>query len=392
MNNQSTHRTAEPIYYADQAIFEQEKALLFPSQLFCIGHTNELPHTGDFKRVQLFDEDILLVKQSDKSNVALANRCLHRGATLESESTGCKKQFTCPYHTWQYSNAGTLTSTRNLLPQLENKTSLPKYPLIDLGGLQLISTNTINAEHLNDIEKLAHYFNFYGIAQTHVSAVKEYQCQANWKIVTENFLECYHCAPNHPQLSIAEGHAELLESGNINAFLAKQRTYFLKAEALGHPAPAPQFINSDKRHYSVINGVHLNPPRATGSSSGELIGSLLGKQTGIDHGFIYGSLGPFVHFTIYSDYAAIFCFEPISATQTNIKIYWLTNPDFNSAHAETLTWLWHNTILQDNHLCELVQQQVKSTYAQRGYYTDMEADSASFSLWYQQHFINQLNT
>jgi len=388
MNSKFPKKTLEPKYYFDQDIFELEMEKLFTNQLFAVAHSSELREAGQFKRITLLNEDVLLVRQTNNSIAAFANRCVHRGSTIETTDDGCKKRFTCPYHAWQFDLSGRLVSTRNLLPSLEKEIALPNFPLTDVGGLQLLSLDKVENEELSQLFQLKEYFDFYGLANTSVATKNQYRCKANWKLVTENFLECYHCAPNHPQLTIAEGHVELLEEGDISQFLANQKAYFSRAKALGHPVPAPQFITEESQIYAVSNGVHLSPPRETGSLSGKLVSSLLGKQTAVDHGFIYGSIGPFVHFSIYSDYCVVFSFTPISAEETNIEVFWLTNADFDFCNLTALTWLWHHTIQQDNQLCELVQQQVKSRYASSGYYTEMEADSAYFSAWYKRHFVN----
>lgn len=385
-------KTLKPRYYTDENTFKLEQQHLFPNQLFYVAHNSEFSQPGQFKKVTVQTDQILLSQQLDNSIVALANRCLHRGATLTRQEHGISKKLTCPYHAWTYELDGTLISTRQQLPELEHKHCLHHYDIQDLGGLQLLSLKPNNENSAAAIKNLAPYFDFYGVKETNVVATKQMHCQANWKIVTENFLECYHCSPCHPQLSSAEGHVALLENNQIDQFISLQNQFFHRADALKHLVPPPKFIEPTSPIYSVINGVHLAPPRATGTQSGELVGTLLGNQTGVSHGFIYGSLGPFVHFTIYADYVVLFSFEPISVDDTRVTVTWLTQSTLPADKIQELRWLWQHTIEQDCHLCEMVQEQANSSAAVEGYYTDMEADSAFFSLWYEHHFLKRYAT
>ena len=94
---------------------------------------------------------------------------------------------------------------------------------------------------------------------------------------------------------------------------------------------------------------------ASGAKDGMLQGTLLGRQTEIDHGFLFGSLGPFIHFSIYSDYAVFFNFIPQSAISTQVEISWIANSGLSTEQVEATAWLWHHTIQQDCRLCEFVQ-------------------------------------
>jgi len=383
----SLQRTLEPLYYHDDNIFSSERAQILSHQWFFVGHRSEFLKPGDFKRVKLLKTDALLVLQENGKIEAFSNRCIHRGATIVSEQSGSADSFTCPYHGWCFDQSGTLKSTRGQAKRIEGTAALPCFDVMEVAGLVLLRLKKKQNTNERTITALAPYWEFYGMASAEMLHKKTIICKANWKIVVENFLECFHCASNHPQLSEAEKHVELLESNKIHQFITLQQAYFRRAESLGHPIPSPQFIDSGVSEYAVINAVPLCDDVETGTQDGKLKAPLMGKQKTSDRGFLYGSLGPLIHFSLYSDYCVFFNFIPTSPTTSEIEVTWWVKDGARRerpVNKEAICWLWEHTIEQDAALCELVQEQVESFEARPGVYTQMEEDSASFCRWYRQ--------
>lgn len=383
----SLQSTLAPIYYFDERVFSSERAQIFANQWLFVGHRREFRSPGDFKRVTLLKTDVLIVLQRTGKIEAVSNRCIHRGATIVNQSGGRAEHFTCPYHGWCFKQDGTLKSTRGQAKNLEGISALPQFEVIEVAGLILFRLKKKQSATYKAIEALIPYWQFYGMPSAEKLYHKNVTCKANWKIVVENFLECFHCSSNHPQLSKAEKHVELLESNNIQQFISLQQAYFRRAESLGHPIPPPQFIDSRASEYAVINAVPLCDDVETGTQDGKLQAPLMGEQKASDGGFLYGSLGPLVHFSLYSDYCVFFNFIPTSVKTTDIEVTWWVKASSDAKepiNKRAICWLWEPTIEQDTALCELVQQQIESFEARPGIYTQMEEDSASFCRWYQQ--------
>ncbi len=387
-------RTLPPWYYSNENVFLKERSEVLANQWFFVAHRSEFSQTGDFKRINLLNTDIILRLQDCGEIKAFSNRCLHRGATLTHALSGNLPVITCPYHAWKYDAQGLLISTRGQMPQLENKLCLPSFTTIDVSGLILLKLKGYEQGVTSDVpevDALSPYWSFYGLPDARIINTKSITCKANWKIVTENFLECYHCSPCHPQLSEVEKHVALLEDQQLGQFMQLQRNYFNRASELGHPIPPPQFINSEALSYHVVNAVPLSGSTETGTRDGKLAAPLMGEQKASDQGFLYGSLGPFVHFSLYSDHAVLFNFTPINSQSTQIDVTWMAREIPDADAVADLCWLWEATIEQDCKLCELVQEQTDSFAARPGYYTHMETDSASFCKWYQAHFQHSIN-
>jgi phenylpropionate dioxygenase-like ring-hydroxylating dioxygenase large terminal subunit len=140
---------------------------------------------------------------------AFLNVCRHRGFPLV-EGAGKRETLQCPYHAWTYGLDGSLRTA----PRSDEEQHFPKEEL----GLCSVAVGTwgpfvfVNADR--HAEPLA---DALGSMPAQVAELGldvddlvfytrwEAEVDANWKIVCENFLECYHCQVAHPQL------AELLD-------------------------------------------------------------------------------------------------------------------------------------------------------------------------------------
>jgi choline monooxygenase len=136
---------------------------------------------------------------------AFLNVCRHRGFPL-AEGSGKRETLQCPYHAWTYGLDGSLRAA----PRSDEEPHFPKDEL----GLRAVAVDTwgpfvfVNAER--DTEPLA---DALGSMPAQVAELGldvddlvfytrwETEVDANWKIVSENFLECYHCQVAHPQLA-----------------------------------------------------------------------------------------------------------------------------------------------------------------------------------------------
>ena len=75
----------------------------------------DLANPGQFKKVQVGRESVLVVRGKDGALRAFLNVCRHRGAALCTESEGqVKRSLQCPYHAWTYALDGKLIAAPNL--------------------------------------------------------------------------------------------------------------------------------------------------------------------------------------------------------------------------------------------------------------------------------------
>ena len=381
-----SNRSLSANYYSSDKIWQKDKQLL-KQQWQLAGHKHFLNKTGTYRRIEVLGEDVLLWAQDDQTIKSFANICIHHGSTLCAEQKGEAARLVCPYHSWCFDLSGNLVSTRGRLKEIENKVGLHSFHTKTSYGLHFLMLEPPSDDAHASCQELSKYFDFYGMANSRVIGDKSYQCSANWKLVAENLLECYHCMPNHPQLSAAESHIGILEQKDMDFLVDQQMEYYEIAEKYDHCLPANrEGIAMDVDNYALMNACSLDRTKSSGTESGKLVASLMGKQKVDDHGFLYGALGPLIHFAFYSDHIVIFNVQPRSVDNTEIQILWLVDDacDLNGAQVDQITWLWDTTIKQDIDLNQNVQKQMRSDYYKGGYYVDMEQHSEQFKEWYLQ--------
>jgi Rieske 2Fe-2S family protein len=210
-------------YYTDPEIFALEQERIFEAMWFCVARSSELDKPGAFRTVDVGRESILVTRARDNSIRAFFNVCRHRGAKLCTEESGeVKRAFQCPYHAWTYDLQGKLVAAPNL-------TKMPDIGRTEFGLVNVHVREWLGyiwvclAEEppsfeeqaigevitrLGDVESLERY----DIAELEVGKRIVYDVKANWKLIIENFMECYHCATIHPELTevlpeFADGYA-----------------------------------------------------------------------------------------------------------------------------------------------------------------------------------------
>ena len=135
---------------------------------------------------------------------AFINVCRHRGAVL-TEDCGIRETIQCHYHAWTYNLDGTLRAApRSAAEPGFDKADWSLLPAsVDTWGPFLFVNPSPDAEPLSDAlgalpEILARDLD---VSTIEFHSRVEFGANANWKIVVENFLECYHCATAHPNFS-----------------------------------------------------------------------------------------------------------------------------------------------------------------------------------------------
>lgn len=95
--------------YTDPTIFQKEMDLFFAGKTWnYVGLACEVPEPGCFKRNWIGTRPVILVRGNEDEIYVLENRCAHRGAQVCWQNTGKVKDFTCPYHQWNFALDGSL--------------------------------------------------------------------------------------------------------------------------------------------------------------------------------------------------------------------------------------------------------------------------------------------
>src|ERR1700722_11529026 len=100
INRFSVHRSA----MTSERIFERGTAQIFERTWLYVGHEDEIPEPGDYRRRSAAARPLIFVRGSDNVIRVLYNTCTHRGAQVCRQDSGRATGFQCFYHSWSFNN------------------------------------------------------------------------------------------------------------------------------------------------------------------------------------------------------------------------------------------------------------------------------------------------
>lgn len=352
-------------YYTSAEILEREKDLIFAQEWFCAGREEELPAAGNHKVLEVAGESVLVVRTARGELRAHYNVCRHRGTRL-CASPGDSEwnvnlaggvmpsgSIRCPYHQWTYNLEGQLIGA----PYLKDaegfcKEDFSLYPVgVDTwGGFFFLNLNSKDAlAEMHDvraqlgpaIQRVARY----PLAELRAGHSISYDVAANWKILMENYNECYHCGGVHPELCEVVPDFKQAGGSNLdweNGIPHREGAYTFTKTGTTNRAPFPGLSAEEKvRH------------------KGELC-------------------FPNLMISLACDHVAAFLLWPLAPDRTRIVCSFLFHPDEISKPAfdpSDAVEFWDLVNRQDWAICERVQKGVSSRVHKFGYYAPMEDPS-----------------
>ena len=374
----------EQPFYGDPAIYRRDLDRIFMRHWLYAGHVSELSQPGDYVLFELAGESVIVVRGHDGEIRALVNVCRHRGSRVCWDRRGTAKTFSCPYHGWVYDLDGGLRGAR-LMPEDFDKSrhGLKRLRLQILHGLMFLNFSDdapglAEAEHALDASLKP-----FRLAEAKVACSRVYPIAANWKLSLENYLECYHCAPAHPEY--ARSHSLKLPKEQTRGL---QAALDQRAAAVGLATAMIERIPSGEQ----LAGPHFFYDRhplfegyLTGSEDGKPLAPLLGDIADFDGGASNLQIGPVTFFLIYSDHVVAYLFTPRGPLESDCLVAWLVRGDAIEGRdydLGRLTWLWDVTTAADKAIIEHNQQGVSSRFYQPGPYSPMESFPTRFADWY----------
>jgi choline monooxygenase len=191
-------------WYSDDELLRRERARIFARSWQYGGRADQVAEPGSFLATDAGGVPLLVVRDKQGELRAFLNVCRHRGAVL-TDGSGTRETIQCHYHAWTYDLDGSLRAA----PRSDREPGFDKDELsllpasVDVWGPFLFVNPDADAmplgEYLGELPAiLARDLDLDGL-EFHSRV--EFGANANWKIVVENFLECYHCATAHPGFS-----------------------------------------------------------------------------------------------------------------------------------------------------------------------------------------------
>ena len=328
--------------YVDPEVFEWEQRHFFGGGWVCVGRSGHLRNPGDQRAEAIGTSSVLLVRGEDGTLRAFANTCRHRGhELLPCGGARQQKVIICPYHSWTYSLDGGLRAAAGFKnqPGFEaGQWGLIELPVTEWHGLIFVAGSGTTAPLADSLATLAEIVAPYEMDRLVVTGRHDYDAAANWKILSENYHECYHCPAIHPELCKV--------------------------------SPPKSGENYPAAGAWVGGWMDLRDGMATMSLDGSSHGVALRRlgETGL-RTVIYVHIFPNVLVSLHPDYVMVHRLVPLAADRTQIECTWafapesLEQPGFDPGYAIEF---WDITNRQDWHACESVQRGLSSPHAVPG--------------------------
>jgi Rieske 2Fe-2S family protein len=345
-------------YFVSPELFEEELEKIFARHWVLVGHQSEAAKAGDYFVQDVANESIIIVRDKSEGMRAFYNVCRHRGTRLCEEERGHGAAIQCPYHAWTYGLDGRLIGA----PHMDEVKGFDKEQF-SLRAVKCELWEGFIFVNLDDAARplaewfapLSGKFSQWNLPRLRSAKRVEYDVKANWKLMFENYAECYHCPGVHPMLSKVSPYDsaenDLAEGAFLGGFMKinKGKSLTMSGDACA------MAINRDQEE----------------------------KEEG-DRVFYY-SIFPNMLLSMHPDYVMVHQLWPQSPEQTLIVCDWFFHPDaFNrdGFRPDDAVEFWDVTNKQDWHVCELSQQGIGSRAYQPGPYSSRESIPAAWDREY----------
>ncbi|MDH3689033.1 MAG: aromatic ring-hydroxylating dioxygenase subunit alpha [Gammaproteobacteria bacterium] len=192
-------------YYLDADIYQREKQAIFYRNWHYISHVSALKKVGDYATLKIADENVFVIRSADGELRGFYNICRHRAHEL-LQGSGNVETIVCPYHAWSYHTDGQLRFARHS-DQVKNFNrdefclrSVAVEVFCEMVFVNLDpaaqSLSTLVPDLEQDLRQHIPWLDQVRPVET--IAFGGFQIEAGWKVVVDNFVECYHCSKAHP--------------------------------------------------------------------------------------------------------------------------------------------------------------------------------------------------
>ena len=170
-----------------------------------MGHASDLNSVGAQRAVGSGANAVLLVRSETDVVCAFANTCRHRGHELLACGAATnKRSIVCPYHSWSFRLDGALQNApgfRDVDDFDPGEFGLTKLRLVNWHGWLFVDPSGRDADFAEHVMGLEDIVGPYRPEDLTIVARHSYELATNWKVIVENYQECYHCSRIHPELS-----------------------------------------------------------------------------------------------------------------------------------------------------------------------------------------------
>jgi len=331
--------TLNPEYYKSKKVFNLEKQKIFNRNWIPIGYTSELNNNTILAK-KFGNVEIFITKSKDGEIKTFYNTCRHRASRLIRNDCN-KKTIICPYHLWKYSLDGKLLATPRFNCQNFNKEENGLYEIKTSAFRNIICINFDN--NCGDIYE--HFGNVtdniknYPLEDCKIVRYKQYEINANWKTLQDNFLEYYHLPSIHPILVKSSGM-------NQHSYTSRGKN----GKYIGYKTDP--ITNCD----APIEPKYM-----------DIFPNLTDYEKQIAH---FHTLFPNMFYFLLPNHFFCVIIEPISETKTieHASLHVHNNQNENNEQIELIWKYWDRVNQEDIDICEEVQKGMYCQHYKTGVY------------------------
>ena len=345
-----------PRVFHDAAVLAFEQEAWFGLAWVCVGREADTANPGDYVLADVGGENLVMVRGADAVLRAFHNVCRHRGSLILTEERGRIVRFQCPYHAWTYELDGRLRHaghTEALVDFQPEHTGLVPVRLATWGGFVFVTLDSESPPFEREFSGLDDAIGHFPLASLRPGRRIDYEVGANWKVIGENYSECYHCPTVHPLL-------------NRLSPYDRGRNF----ESDGPWAGGWMELADGVETMSVDGHRH---GRAT----------LAGLRAEDDRRVYYVVVWPNLFLSLHPDYVMTHQVWPVGPNRSRVVCQWLFDPavlDEPGFDADDAVAFWDLTNRQDWRVCELQQEGTRSSAYTPGRYSLMEDMVHAFDL------------
>jgi Rieske 2Fe-2S family protein len=302
----------------------------------CVGRAHDVAEPGSAAAYASGATGVLVTRSSDGTLRAFENSCRHRGhELLPCGGTAAPRALVCPYHAWTYDLDGRLRNAPGFARDGSFDTSghgLFTMPVRDWHGWLFVDPSRSDVGFERHIGELEQVVAPYDAGSLVTAEVHDYDVAANWKVIIENYQECYHCSMIHPELC--------------------------------RVSPPRSGENLDREGDWVGGWMELREGAETMSLDGRSAGTPMARLSEeAQHTVMYVAVLPNLLVSLHPDYVMTHLLTPLTPDLTHIQCSWafpqatVARDGFDPSYAVDF---WDLTNRQDWSACESVQRGMKA--------------------------------
>ena len=347
-------------WYRREDVFALEREHIFFKEWMCVARDEEFPAAGAHRVVDVLGQSILIVRNAQGLLRGFYNVCRHRGARL-CAPTGAQLAgddlplrggvmpggtILCPYHAWTYDLDGHLLRAPFMTAEQGFRAGdiqLHSVGVASWGGFVFVHLTPGQARLFDvHIESVRERFTRYPLAGLRIVRTIRYEVAANWKILSENYNECYHCGPVHPELCRV-----------VPAFRDHGGASLDWGRGIPHRPGADTFTASGTSVRRSFPGLNAD------------------EQLRHKGDLVY----PNLFLSVAREHVAAFVLQPAGPAKTTVTCHFLfepyemSKPDFDPTDVVDF---WHLVNRQDWNICEIVQAGIGARVHEAGMLSPME--------------------